>query len=95
MKTAPIKACDDGKAPALPRSATLSGAVFTPFPAGCDQKDRARRCKALPGSTPSTFCALRTAFLTHNAPPENSVNRPWSEYAVNPYKDSYGFYKVP
>ena len=79
VKTAPIKARDDGKAPALPRSATLSGAVFTPFPVGCDQKGRARRSKALMGSTPSAFCALRTALLTHNASPENGVNRPYGK----------------
>ncbi len=76
MKTAPIKARDDGKAHALPRSATRSGVVFTPFPAGCDQKARAPRCKALPGLTPAAFCALLTAFLTHNASPENRVNKP-------------------
>jgi hypothetical protein len=80
VKTVPIKARDDGKACALPRSATQSGAVFTPFPAGCDQKGRARRCKALPGSTPPSFCALRTAFLTHNASPENRVKRPLDRY---------------
>ncbi len=87
MKTVPIKARDDGKAPALPRSATRSGAVFTPFPPGCDQKGRARRCKALPGSTPAAFCALRTALLTHNAPPENRVNTPLAYFSAVDRKD--------
>ena len=48
VKTAPIKARDDGKAGALPRSATPSGAVLTTFPPGCGQKGHAPRCEALP-----------------------------------------------
>src|SRR5574343_953448 len=40
------------------RSATTSGAVFTPFPSGCGQKGHARRCEALPGAYPGGVSRL-------------------------------------
>ena len=58
VKTAPIKARDDGKAGALPRPATRSGAVLNPFPLGCGQKGHARRCEALPGANPGSVSRL-------------------------------------
>jgi len=76
VKTVPIKARNDAQTGVWARSATQSGAVFTPFPPGCDQKGPARRCKALSGFTPPAFCALPRAFLTRNASCTNSVNRP-------------------
>ena len=59
VKTAPIEARDNAKAAALARSATMSGAVFTPFPSGCGQKGHAPRCEASPGHRP--VCVSRLA----------------------------------
>jgi hypothetical protein len=47
VKAAPIKARDDGKAGALPRNATPSGAALTPFPKGCGQKGPMKGSMAL------------------------------------------------
>jgi len=52
VKTAPIEARDNAKAAALARSATMSGAVFTPFPSGCDQKGPCAALPSLAGAAP-------------------------------------------
>jgi hypothetical protein len=63
VKNAPIKAREDGKAAALPTNATPSGTFFTPFPAGCDQKNHARHCKALPGVNPGCVSRFAHGFF--------------------------------
>ena len=52
VKAAPIEARDDAKAGALARSATTSGAVFAPFPSGCDQKGPSTSLPSLAGAAP-------------------------------------------
>jgi len=49
--------------PAWARSATTSGAVFTPFPSGCGQKSHAGCCADLPGITPAASTRLPHGFF--------------------------------
>ena len=62
--------CSARNRPAQSRACSYYGRQCDPFPKGCSQTGRARRCKPSPRPAPAAVCALLTACLaaTHCRP---------------------------